>query len=405
MARIGADRLVWVVFAVALAGAVAWTAMPTAEPSASTTPEPLLGSRPYTGPETAIGLTQTCGVEPDYQGCITGYLKQLLLARGSVAAFDQLENLTRIDSRINTESHPIAHDLGRYAFRVYPNITETLAGCSFKVFQGCLHGALQSYFDSIPTMTHEIVRNTCPVPLNAFEEYACLHGLGHGLMLYTNYDLEFSLESCDALATSFAQGSCWGGVFMENLVGWIDSQSPTAAGGHDHGHEGPPPEYRVNATDPQYPCNSVAVKYQHSCWQLQTSFILRFNGGSFEKAAEVCAAVEMWSDTCFQSLGRDAGPWAQRDPVRGSAYCAHGTERGREMCIRGFISETIHNDANPRSALPSCAHMPSVDMPACYNETATVSRNFMTDAERRVFCGEFPVAYQGDCRQAAAVAT
>ncbi len=50
-----------------------------------------------------------------------------------------------------------------------------------------------------------------------FIAYQCVHGLGHGLMIYTGYDLPLALATCDKLATSWDQTSCTGGVFMENL--------------------------------------------------------------------------------------------------------------------------------------------------------------------------------------------
>lgn len=404
------ELAVWAVFAVGLLVAVTVTAWPAAKVTTGATDDNpmLVGTTTYRGPATALALQQTCSPDPEYSACVTGHLKDLLLARGSVVAFDLLENLTRIDQRIDSDSHPIAHDLGRYAFRVYPTIQDTLAACSYKVFQGCLHGALQSAFDAIQAegrdIDDDVVRNTCPKPRSSFEEYACLHGLGHGLMLYTNYDLERSLELCDALPTHFAEASCWGGAFMENLVGWIDSQNPTAAGGHDHGHVGPEPEYRVNPDDPHYPCNSVAERYQDSCWQLQTSFILRFNSGSFPQAAQVCNEAGKWSDTCYRSLGRDAGPWAGRDPVQGSILCSHGTERGRALCIRGFVSESIHNDATPYTGIRICAGMPQQDQSPCYDETAGVSRNFLPNvADRRALCDAFPADQRAACKTRAGV--
>ena len=86
--------------------------------------------------------------------------------------------------------------------------------------------------------------------------YQCVHGLGHGLMIYSGLDLPWSLQTCDRLQTDFDRVSCTGGVFMQNL----DTE---------HGHLAlPAPK------DPIYPCNAVAERHKVYCYLMVTSRIL-----------------------------------------------------------------------------------------------------------------------------------
>ena len=54
--------------------------------------------------------------------------------------------------------------------------------------------------------------------ISTFLLYQCVHGLGHGLMIYSRNDLPYSLRICDGLATAWDRNSCTGGVFMQNFL-------------------------------------------------------------------------------------------------------------------------------------------------------------------------------------------
>src|SRR4029434_736957 len=47
--------------------------------------------------------------------------------------------------------------------------------------------------------------------------YQCLHGLRHAILFFAAYQLQSSLEVCDALGDDWSRSSCYGGVFMENV--------------------------------------------------------------------------------------------------------------------------------------------------------------------------------------------
>ena len=85
----------------------------------------------------------------------------------------------------------------------------------------------------------------CSAPAVNTEEfllYQCVHGLGHGLMIYSGDDLPWSLRTCHKLLTDFDRVSCTGGVFMQNL----DTTMGTSR--------------YLSKTDPIYPCNAVGAE-------------------------------------------------------------------------------------------------------------------------------------------------
>src|SRR5262249_40387806 len=161
------------------------------------------------------------------------------------------------------------------------------------------HGILERSFASADTPAKflRIARSVCSDPglqSNIWLLYQCVHGLGHGLMIQSGYNLPFSLKICHRLQTSWDQISCTGGVFMENFAAGVTSI---------YGVKSP----YVKDDDLVYPCDAVAERDKLYCYLMVTSRILQANGYDWRAAAKICARVEIgWRATCFQSFGRDA---------------------------------------------------------------------------------------------------
>jgi hypothetical protein len=324
-------------------------------------------------------------------------LEKLLAAKGAEAAYTALEDLGKIDSVLQAQGHPIAHELGAYALTAYGTIDTTLANCSYKVFGGCFHGALQSYFASLPQIDASVIQGL-PCPSDTlFRQYTCLHGVGHGLMLATGNNLTQSLPLCDDLPTSFGQGSCWGGAFMENVVGYMENASGTA-----HHHGSIPQVYYANASDPQYPCDIVADKYKDSCWLIQTSLILYLHGGDFSYLAKVCPQTGAWNLTCYQSMGRDASDYALNDPPKVVSYCALALDAaGRAACIRGFAADIVLNFVSPERGIAACKQLPDVDKAPCYDRVG-IETSMMRDHDgSAALCATAEPNYVQTCRHGA----
>jgi hypothetical protein len=333
--------------------------------------------------------------------CVLGHLKGLLAAEGAGVAFGLLENLSEIDSDVRRESHPVAHGLGRYAFDAYGSIQLAMEECSYRVFAGCFHGALEAYFSSLHDVTLGAIRGLCPED-NDFREYTCLHGVGHGLMLQSRNDLNGSLDMCSFLPGDFARASCYGGAFMQNIVGYLESRSGTV--GHEHGsaHDhGGPLVYLVDAADPSYPCNAVESPYQKTCWLIQTSLILHFNGGDFRATAQVCEEEpDGHQETCFRSYGRDVGARTRGDVARAVVLCGHpSSDAWRGVCIEGFVANAILRDADPGRGLAVCAQVPEGMQAPCYRQTGVKARIMLeTKDDVAALCDQVPEPYSRDCR-------
>ena len=78
-----------------------------------------------------------------------------------------------------------------------------------------------------------------------FQLFQCVHGMGHGFQMMYAGDLPRALGSCDQLADPWDRESCYGGVFMENIVNEIAPHHPSTklVQGH-HARKRSPPSRR-----------------------------------------------------------------------------------------------------------------------------------------------------------------
>jgi hypothetical protein len=364
--------------------------------------ENIVGKSPYFGPVTAREVVDSCA--PDRGAvampCYRERLKELLVGRGAIAAFDALDQLATVDPASSGQGHALAHDLGRLAFVAYGGIETALGNCSYKVFQGCFHGALEAYFGGIHALEPRHV-DVCP-PADPIKKSTCVHGIGHGLMLYTNANVNASLEACGWLPSTSDQSSCWSGVFMENLVGFFDSKS-----GHDHhhgDHTGPPGYIVESANDPYFPCSVLADRYKATCWVQMADYILFRNGSNFQDAAEKCDnAPAQYRPVCRQRIGTDASGWT-RNVTRAVEVCGYGDPLWRGDCIRGIADEVVLYYFSAQHGIDACRQVPEQDKATCYRQVPAQGLPIEGRERMERICASAESAYVETCRAGAGLA-
>ena len=218
-----------------------------------------------------------------------------------------------------------------------------------------------------------------------FVYYQCVHGLGHGLMLHTGYDLPKSLRVCDALKAEFDQVSCTGGVFMENANASYGTTSQW-----------------LKDDDLIYPCNEVATRHKYYCYLLVTSRILPAVGGSLERTAEVCRqSEEGWVEECFESFGRDASGIAKQNGDEIVPLCRLAGANEID-CIYGAARDIANNDADGERAARFCEQVKATARARCFEGVGTILGGLNTYAdERRAACAALTTRYLADCARGA----
>jgi len=286
---------------------------------------------------------------------------------GPKAALDKFDQDIKTPGPIERDCHRIAHAIGGGALsHFHGNVGQAFVAGRPSCSSGYYHGILERAFLGIDqSELGAAARRFCADPKIRkveFIAYQCVHGLGHGLMIYTGYDLPLSLHTCDKLPEG-DDLSCTGGVFMENYQSSYGVRSRW-----------------LKEKDLLYPCNAVAEKYKFYCYDLVTARILPKISYNWKKAAAWCRRSEpKWVPVCFQSMGRDASGFTRLDPRRIVKICRVAGNMARE-CIFAASEDMTYTDVNANRAKNLCKIAPAGTRGSCWIAIGEILGQLTRDA-------------------------
>ena len=355
------------------------------------------GAGPQSGAAAATGVLTS----PTFAA-----LQQIVRERGTEAALTRLEELAAGDNKVLVIAHDYAHALGRFSLEFYSSAPQAFGRCRETFQSGCYHGVLEAYLEANPQLSPAEIADLCdasitPNAANALR-FQCLHGLGHGLTGNLEHDIFRALRLCDVLKSEWDRGSCYSGVFMENIIFATQQLQAANGDGHQHDH-GLGHKAYLNASDPLYPCNVVDERYKRECFVMQTSAMLLFNGHSFPQAMIECDRADReYVPLCYQSIGRDISSDTYRDPAQALRLCLQGQAAYRGHCLLGAAKNMIDVTWRIDQALELCGAAPAGDKPLCYNAIGEQLANLYPEPERRVEeCARVEHEYHSACASGA----
>jgi len=191
-------------------------------------------------------------------------LQLLLRQKGVVFALEYIKG-----KGCHFKAHQLGYmsyeELGDEIFKLSP---DELSSCKY----GWYHGAVEGFFSENGTKNFvDDLEIVCPNPAYAVD---CYHGVGHGLMAFSHFDLLEALKDCDLIANSTNRSQCWSGAFMENAVGLL--------------HDSDDKRVRYLSDDPQFPCNFVEEKYKATCYKYQPYRMLALSSTGLTGAEKNC---------------------------------------------------------------------------------------------------------------------
>jgi mono/diheme cytochrome c family protein len=339
--------------------------------------------------------TQLSSCKTGDSTCYLQAFGNLSYHEGPAKALAVLRQKSATDPAIETTCHPIAHTIGAGALlRYHGNVAKAFGQGDPTCGSGYYHGLLQWKLAGVtPGKVASVARNVCSDPsirANAYDYYQCVHGLGHGLMLYTRYDLPKALDLCHQLATSYDSISCSGGVFMENQQSSYGIRSKW-----------------LKKDDLLYPCDIVSRQDKLYCYLLVTSYILPQVGWDWKKTADWCRKSDAdFVQYCFQSYGRDASGSAREDPTGIIHNCARAGS-GEKECIFGAVRDILNNDPSDVRSKELCTKVKSEFRAYCtFGIGSIVGTYYSTAAEQHSACVKFsPAGELSQCLTGAGTAT
>jgi mono/diheme cytochrome c family protein len=322
--------------------------------------------------------------------CYEQAFGNLTFSEGPRKALALFEREIQSQGPIEGNCHRIAHTMGAAALARYDgNVGKAFVEGTAACWSGYYHGVLERAFLGVPDSelgpAAQKMCDDATIRRVTFIAYQCVHGLGHGLMIYTAYDMPASLEVCDELATSWDQTSCTGGVFMENISSSYGVKSRW-----------------LKDDDLIYPCNTVAERHKYYCYVMVTSRILPAVGFDWKRTADLCRrSEEGWVATCFQSLGRDASGNTRQNAKEIAEICRVAGDMERE-CVYGAARDMTSNYAGGKQAAGLCTTVSGGIRAYCFRGIGTIIGTLHpTLPARRAACQALTTEYRASCTRGA----
>lgn len=314
----------------------------------------------------SITVTECANNNTDFD-CYQNYYAGLVQTKGPEAAFVDLKERFKTNSYVVSQCHPITHVIGRFSAMKYKTPAEAYKFGDPFCWSGYYHGVMEQIIDDvgmnkIAGELNTICNGIAGKETYSFDYYNCVHGLGHGLMAITNNELFESLDICDNLSGQWEKLSCYGGVFMENVI--VDNKNHFT-------------KY-LKPAEPIYPCNAVKDSYKEQCYLMQTSYMLKVNAQDFRKVFPICRVVDKgYEDTCFQSLGRDASGQSSSNAIKTKQTCDLGiNDFEKENCLIGAVKDFVSYYHSDKEANGLCALYSGNLKKVCSETVVTYYKNF-----------------------------
>lgn len=281
------------------------------------------------------------------------------------------------------DCHTPAHDVGNYAYVLEG--AKAFQSCRAECHSGCYHGATENYFREHGTENlAENLAVICNSELNPFFSHQCVHGIGHGLTAWADYEIIKALNNCDLLTS--LQSSCYSGVFMENIIGGLAQQ------------EGHFTDYLSD--DPHFPCNAIPEEYVSACYFYQTSRMIVLLDGDFSKVTQACLeAPENSQVLCFSSMGRDISSASGRNAERAIELCEDSPSGNYRMaCLSGAVQDFFWDPSGQDNALSFCKLLDDpTEKSTCYNTIFGRAPDVLAKGDLQQFCEKAETEYREVC--------
>ncbi|MCW1908299.1 MAG: hypothetical protein KIH63_003065 [Candidatus Saccharibacteria bacterium] len=295
--------------------------------------------------------------------CWDNRLRTLTREDSPAVAFADLKDAYAKEPYVVSQCHQFAHRIGRAAATKYNDIGESYRYGDNFCWSGYYHGVMEAMtaslgkdyvFQNIATICDKLKQEQ---PYS-FYHFNCVHGLGHGVMGLTDIELFESLSLCQKMSEWWEQESCYGGVFMENIM---------SEDNEDHGTK------YLFKDQPMYPCTAVGNTFKNQCYLMQTSYALKLAEYNFETVFMQCEAIEQqFVATCYQSIGRDASGSTTSDPSKTKELCLKGTTYDAQSnCIVGAVKDFISYFHNMDQANVLCDSLGSEPLRQLCQTTGT----------------------------------
>lgn len=261
-----------------------------------------------------------------------------------------------LDDEIAGYCHGLAHETGRSAYLKYGNLSDALEFSDDICGSGFIHGVIETRLSASENIFHE-VETIC----NPERDGKCLHGVGHGLMYYSNNDLPGSLRACDSFSDDKEKVFCSEGVFMENF----------SADEMLH------PSRYLKVEDPFFACQGQKPHYKGACYFYAPRYFLRANPEKYTEGLKWCQSAEAgFVQTCLTGMGSGMIKLNINKPGYVESLCESGIPEQNRFCIEGMVSYYLVNFYSLKAGRQMCNKLKVENQAVCLEAVEKRKDNF-----------------------------
>jgi hypothetical protein len=276
-------------------------------------------------------------------------LKAIVKNQDPLAALQELAKRMKADKVIFNNCHGLAHEIGHAAYRKYNDFNTALKYQDAVCSDGYLHGVIEQRFGDAPSLTAVTADMATVCNHTGVSAGRCYHGVGHGLMFYTDNNLPKALSFCTNYLKG-GSGRCYEGVFMQNFL----------SDGILH------PSKYIDTNNPLYPCPDESVGLRQFCYFYAPILYLNLHNNDYAAALAWCnTAVADGITSCIRGVGSLTMKYNIDQPKFVEGICGALSDRQISSCIDGMVSYYLTFYDRLSKAKEMCATLETAHQPAC----------------------------------------
>lgn len=207
----------------------------------------------------------------------------------------------------DTDLHLLGHVVGDVLYE--QESTDGMRLCTQEFRNACSHSiVVGTLLEKGEGSLSEITDACKKAPGGKGAYNMCFHGLGHGVLAYTDYDLEDAIYLCSKTGEQ-ESAECVGGIIMEIISG----------GDHDKKRWTEQSKKYLSNPDPLFPCTAsfIPAIAKNMCFMYLTPHLIARGGGSFanptkqdiKTAMSFCSKLTLSQksdrESCFSGFGKE----------------------------------------------------------------------------------------------------
>lgn len=241
--------------------------------------------------------------------------------------------------------HAVAHDIGHATLEKFDgDAARALSQRDDVCGGGYTHGVVELALAYAPDIGQALLEICAPA-----NDGSCFHGVGHGVMFATGYDIPAALDLCDTSPGDILKIRCGEGVFMQ-LFTLDDGVGHVATpAGYD-----PPTSETARGI-----CEDVRLPYAGNCWFYAPTVWLQEHPEDWSGVVQWCDEAQdgLGRQTCTRGVGSRAVKYHPDDIPFAAAVCDSVADNVLTDCLGGMGSYWSVHWKGERPKIDVCNHL------------------------------------------------